>query len=103
MLQFQALSSRRFQHGFDRVNLHRPAAMGALVVTTPWASSCFTTNAMSEYSGSTNILFIASEHEVVLTSASPSTRASPHATDNVLVRDTKCLMCAILCDFTMCY
>ena len=28
MLQFQALSSRRFRHGFDRVNLHRPTVFG---------------------------------------------------------------------------
>ena len=29
IVQFQALSSRRFQRGFDRVNLHRPTSMDA--------------------------------------------------------------------------
>jgi len=39
MIRFQALSSRRFQRGFGRVNLHQPTMAAAATAPTPAAAA----------------------------------------------------------------
>jgi hypothetical protein len=45
---FQALSSKRFQLGFDRVNLHRPTAAAAAVLAVVSAASAATSAVVSD-------------------------------------------------------
>jgi hypothetical protein len=49
-IEFQALSFRRFQLGFDRVNLHRPT-MSAMLSSAPATISSSTASRCPRYSG----------------------------------------------------